>query len=129
MKKIVTLMLSTLITMAVFADHRPIVTLKSARQYEIVIDGKSYFSHNGNIINIADLSRGKHVVKVYEVDNRTIFRTTRKLVSSTVFSINKKDVSIVVDIRGNVKVTEAKSKKYRKNGRNYNWDDHRKHRH
>jgi len=129
MKKIVTLMLSTLITMAVFADHRPIVTLKSARQYEIVIDGKSYFSHNGNTINIAGLSRGKHVVKVYEVDHRTVFRTTRRLVSSTVFNINKRDVNIVVDVRGNVKVMEVKSKKHRRNGRGYDWDDHRKHRH
>jgi hypothetical protein len=47
MKKIFTLLTGILITLVTFAADRPTVTLRSTRNYEIVIDGKSYFSQNG----------------------------------------------------------------------------------
>ena len=47
MKKIFTLVAATLFTVAVFAaDRRPSVTVQTNKNYEIQIDGKSYFTRN-----------------------------------------------------------------------------------
>ena len=107
MKKIFTLLTGILITLVTFAADRPTVTLRSTKNYEIVIDGKSYFTHNGSAINIPHLQYGKHTVRVFEV-NRYMFRTTRKLVSTSNFRLKNKDVAIVVDPRGNLRITESK---------------------
>lgn len=106
MKKIFTLLLGTLVTLVVFADNRPSVTIRSSsKKYEVVIDGKSYY--NGNMMNIANLGNGKHTVRVFEI-NRSVFRTTRKLVSTSSFRLRNQDVSILVDPRGNLRIIESK---------------------
>ncbi len=107
MKKIFTLLAATFITLVTFADNRPRVTIRATKNYEIVIDGKSYFTNHGNVYNIPNLYSGKHTVRVFEV-NRYMFRTTRRLVSSSSFRLNKKDVAITVDQRGNLRITESK---------------------
>jgi hypothetical protein len=107
MKKIFTLLTGILITLVTFAADRPTVTLRSTRNYEIVIDGKSYFSQNGRVMNLSHLRSGKHSVQVYEM-NRYMFRTTRKLVSNSGFRLKNKDIAIVVDPRGNLRITESK---------------------
>lgn len=107
MKKIFTLLTGILITLVTFAADRPTVTLRSTRNYEIVIDGKSYFSQNGRVMNLSHLRSGKHNVQVYEM-NRYMFRTTRKLVSTSGFRLKNKDIAIVVDPRGNLRITESK---------------------
>jgi hypothetical protein len=107
MKKIFTLLTGILITLVTFAADRPTVTLRSTRNYEIVIDGKSYFSQNGRVMNLSHLRSGKHSVQVYEM-NRYMFRTTRKLVSTSGFRLKNKDIAIVVDPRGNLRITESK---------------------
>ena len=61
MKKIFTMMLGLFLTAAVFAaDKRPDVTITSAKKYEIVIDGKTYFS-NSRVMNINNLRNGRHL--------------------------------------------------------------------
>jgi hypothetical protein len=107
MKKIFTLLTGILITLVTFAADRPTVTLRSTRNYEIVIDGKSYFSQNGRVMNLSHLRGGRHSVQVYEM-NRHMFRTTRKLVSTSGFRLKNKDIAIVVDPRGNLRITESK---------------------
>lgn len=108
MKKIFTLMAGILITMVTFAANRPMVTVKASKNYEIVIDGKSYFSNNfGNTISIGNLMSGKHTVRVFEI-NRTLFRSTRKLVSTSNFRLKNKDVAITVDRFGQLRITESK---------------------
>ena len=107
MKKIFTLLTGILITLVTFAADRPTVTLRSTKNYEIVIDGKSYFSQNGKVMNLSNLRSGKHTVQVFEM-NRYMFRTTRKLVSTSGFRLNKKDVVINVDPRGNLRISESK---------------------
>lgn len=107
MKKIFTLLTGILITLVTFAADRPTVTLRSTRNYEIVIDGKSYFSQNGRMMNISHLRSGRHSVQVYEM-NRYMFRTTRKLVSTSGFRLKNKDIAIVVDPRGNLRIIESK---------------------
>jgi hypothetical protein len=107
MKKIFTLLAATFITLVTFAANRPTVTIKSTKNYEIVIDGKSYFSQYGNMINIPNLQSGRHTVKVFEVQ-RNLFRSTRKLVSTSNFRLKNKDVAITVDRFGQLRITESK---------------------
>jgi hypothetical protein len=107
MKKIFTLLTGLFITLAVFAANRPMVTVKANKNYEIVIDGKSYFSNHGNMINIGNLVAGRHTVRVFEI-NRSLFRSTRKLVSSAGFRLKNKDVAITVDRFGQLRIIESK---------------------
>ena len=123
MKKIFTLMAGLFITLVTFAANRPMVTVKANKNYEIVIDGKSYYSNNyGNVININNLMAGRHTVRVFEV-NRSLFRTTRKLVSTAGFRLNKKDVAITVDRFGQLRIIESKVGKDfdRDHGRDNDW--------
>ena len=107
MKKIFTLLTVTLITLVTFAADRPTVTLRSNKNYEIVIDGRSYFSQYGKVMNLSHLRSGKHSVQVFEL-NRHMFRTSRKLVSTSGFRLKNKDIAIVVDPRGNLRIIESK---------------------
>lgn len=107
MKKIFTLLAATFITLVTFAANRPTVTIKANKNYEIVIDGKSYFSQYGNMINIPYLHSGRHTVRVFEVQ-RSLFRSTRKLVSTSNFRLKNKDVAITVDRFGQLRITESK---------------------
>ena len=100
-------MTGILITLVTFAGDRPTVTLCSNKNYEIVIDGKSYFTQYGRVMNLSHLRSGRHSVQVFEL-NRHMFRTTRKLVSSSGFRLKNKDIAIVVDPRGNLRITESK---------------------
>jgi len=107
MKKISTLVLASLLTMAVFAaDRRPTVTLQSTRNYEIVIDGKSYTSNNFSTMNIGGLRDGYHSVTVYKVQQGFFFRKMKKVVSSTSFLLRGNDIDIKVNQFGQVKVDE-----------------------
>ena len=68
MKKIFTLALGLLLTVAIFAaDRRPTVTVNASRKYEIVIDGKHYLSNYGNHVTISNMFNGRHKVQVFEV--------------------------------------------------------------
>jgi hypothetical protein len=63
MKKIFTMCLGVVLTAAVFAaDRRPDVTIVSMKKYEIVLDGKTYFSNN-RILNIHNLRNGRHSIR------------------------------------------------------------------
>jgi hypothetical protein len=129
MKKIFTLMAGLFLTLAVFAANRPTVTIKTSKKYEIVIDGKSYYSNHANTIHLNNLKNGKHTVKVFEL-NQSLFRTTRRLVSSSTFRLTNKDVAIMVDNFGHLKISESKfgkgydrrndwDRKYDRNGRRF----------
>jgi hypothetical protein len=115
MKKIFTLALGLMLTVAMFAaDRRPTVTVTSAKKYAIVIDGKRYFS-NGNTINISSLFNGRHDVKVYKM-KRGFFMNTRRLVASSSFQLRNSDVKINIDRFGQLQISESRF------GRD--WNDH-----
>ena len=130
MKKIFTLLAGLFLTIAVFAaDHRPMVTVKATRNYEIVIDGKSYFSNNyGNMVNIGNMAKGRHTVRVFEI-SRSLFRSTRRLVSTSNFRLNNKDVAITVDRFGQLRIIESRYGRDfdRDNGRDDDWGRDRDH--
>jgi hypothetical protein len=115
MKKIFTLVLGLMFTVAMFAaDRRPTVTVTSTKRYAIVIDGKQYFT-NGNTINISSLFNGRHDVKVYKM-KRGFFMNAKKLVASSNFQLRNSDVKINIDRFGQLQISESRS------GRD--WNDH-----
>ena len=70
--------LGLVLTAAVFAaDRKPDVTIISMKKYEIVIDGRTYFSNN-RMINVENLRNGRHTIQVYEMNNRSFSMSKRK---------------------------------------------------
>ncbi|HEX6847750.1 MAG TPA: hypothetical protein VF144_12270 [Chitinophagaceae bacterium] len=107
MKKIFTMCLGLVLTAVVFAaERKPDVTIISMKKYEIVIDGKSYFS-NDRMMNINNLRNGRHSIRVYEMNNRSFSIFKRKqLVASKTFQLRNNDVRITIDRFGHLVITE-----------------------
>ena len=99
--------LGLILTAVVFAaERRPDVTIVSMKKYEIVIDGKSYFSNN-RAMNIDNLRNGRHSIQVYEMNNRNFSVFKRKqLVASKTFQLKNKDLRITIDRFGHLTITE-----------------------
>ena len=126
MKKIFTLIAATFLTVAVFAaDRRPSVTLKTTRNYEVVIDGRSY-SGNGAAMELSLLRAGQHSIKVYEQSRGFMFRKAKRLVSASTFQLGRNDIDISVDFRGQIKISEDRFDHGWNNGRDNRKDDHRR---
>ena len=126
MKKIFTMCLGLALTAAVFAaDRKPDVTIISMKKYEIVVDGRTYYS-NSRMMNIDNLRNGRHTIQVYEMSNRgfSIFQRKR-LVANRSFQLRNNDVKITIDRFGQLTFTEDK---FGRDGRfgndNRGWDDH-----
>jgi hypothetical protein len=121
MKKIFTLALASLMTVALFAaDRRPSVTLTTAKRFEVVIDGTSYASGMGNMMNVSLMNKNQHTIKVYELRGG-LFSKQKRLVSTQTFrTTGKSDIAINVNRIGQITVKQEKD--YRgwedKNGRN-----------
>jgi len=114
MKKIFTLAIASLFTVALFAaDRRPSVTLTADKKYEVVIDGRSYASAIGNTMDVSLFNNGRHTIKVYQLKNG-LFSKQKKLVSSTTFQLNRSSLDISVDRYGRITIHEQKKMKYDK---------------
>ncbi len=118
MKKIFTLVAATLLTVAVFAaDRRPSITLKTTKNYEVVIDGRSY-SGNG-AMEISLMRSGQHSIKVYEQSRGRFFKMrSKKLISSSSFQVGRNDIDISIDFRGQISIKEDRFGHDK-------WDDHK----
>lgn len=115
MKKIFTLTLGLMLTVAMFAaDKRPIVTVTSAKKYEIVIDGRQY-SSNDNTISISTLFYGQHDIKVYKV-KPGFFMGSKRLVASSNFALQNNNVQINIDRIGQIQIVESRF--------GHHWNDH-----
>ena len=95
-------LLLTLSTMA--ADRPPSVTIKSSRNYEIVVDGRTY--RNDNSIRLDRMRPGMHTIKVYE-RSRGFFGRMR-LVSAKNFFVRNNDLRITVNYSGYVDIDERR---------------------
>jgi hypothetical protein len=119
MKKIFTLIAALVLTVATFAaDRKPSVTLKNSRNYEVVIDGRSYQGMGATEIS---LMRGRqHSIKVYEI-KRSGFgffnMRSKKLVDASTFQVDRNDIDINIDFRGQISIREDRF------GRDNKWDD------
>jgi hypothetical protein len=115
MKTILTLAAGLLLTLSTMAaDRPPSVTIKSNRNFEIVVDGRTY--RNDNSIRFDRMRPGVHTIKVYE-RSRGIFGRTR-LVSAKNFFVRNNDVRITVNYAGYVDIDERGN-----NRRDRGWDD------
>jgi hypothetical protein len=116
MKKIFTLVLGLVLTVAMFAaDRRPTVTVNAPKRYEIVIDGRQYATNYGNTISISNMFNGRHNIKVYEL-RPGFFMKTKRLIASSVFQLRNSDIQINVDRFGQLQIAESRF------GRD--WNDH-----
>ncbi|MGB3007344.1 MAG: hypothetical protein WBC06_12590 [Chitinophagaceae bacterium] len=125
MKKISTLVLAGLFTMAAFAaDRRPSVTVRANDNYEIVIDGRSYFNSNYGVLNITNLRGGRHTITVYEADRGRFSRRFKRVVASTSFILRGNDISILIDRNGRMMVKESRNQRgWDNNGRDRDDND------
>jgi len=105
-------LLLTLSTMA--ADRPPSVTIKSNRNFEVVVDGRTY--RNDNSIRLDRMRPGVHTIKVYE-RSRGFFGKMR-LVSAKNFFVRNNDLRITVNYSGYVDIDEK-----RMDRRGRGWDD------
>ncbi len=119
MKKIFTLAAGLLMTVLVFAaDRRPTVTVNSMKNYKIVIDGRAYFGSNQSI-NLSNLYDGRHTIQVFEMRGSILSRRqpVERMIASSAFRLNRKDVVINIDYFGNISVREMKNRNDR------DWND------
>ena len=122
MKTILTLAAGLLLTLSTFAaDHNPTVTIKSKRNYMIVVDGRNY--QNDNSIRL-DMRRGMHTIQVYERGRGFFGRM--QLVSSKRFFVRNNDLRITVGYNGFVDIDERgfdrRDRGWDRNDRDRDWD-------
>jgi len=127
MKKIFTMCLGLVLTAAVFAANRkPDVTIISMKKYEIVVDGRTYYSNN-RMLNIDNLRNGRHTIQVYDMSSNrgfSIFQRKR-LVASKSFQLRNNDVKITISQFGQLSIIEDRFGRDGRNGNdNRGWDDH-----
>ena len=127
MKKIFTMCLGLVLTAAVFAaDRKPDVTIISMKKYEIVVDGRTYYS-NSRMLNIDNLRNGRHTIQVYDMSSNrgfSIFQRKR-LVASKAFQLRNNDVKITISQFGQLTITEDRFDRDGRYGNdNRGWDDH-----
>ena len=115
MKTILTFVAGLLLTLSTMAaDRPPSVTIKSHRNFEIVVDGRVY--RNDNTIRLDRMRPGMHSIKVFE-RGRGFFGRMR-LVSAKNFFVRNNDLRITVGYNGYVNIDER-----RMYGRDRDWND------
>ena len=115
MKTILTFAAGLLLTLSTMAaDRPPSVTIKSNRNFELVVDGRSY--RNDNTIRLDRMRPGMHSIQVYE-RSRGFFGRMR-LVSAKNFFVRNNDLRITVNYSGYVDIDEK-----RLDRRDRGWDD------
>ena len=103
MKTILTFAAGLLLTLSTMAaDRPPSVTIKSNRNFEVVVDGRTY--RNDNSIRLDRMRPGMHTIKVYE-RTRGLFGRVR-LVSAKNFFVRNNDLRITVNYSGYVDIDE-----------------------
>ena len=116
MKTILTFAAGLLLTLSTMAaDRPPSVTIKSNRNFEVVVDGRTY--RNDNSIRLDRMRPGMHSIKVYE-RSRGFFGRMR-LVSAKNFFVRNNDLRITVNYSGYVNIDERGNNNRRDRG----WDD------
>src|SRR5688572_11676953 len=129
MKKIFTLAAGLLMAVLVFAaDRKPMVTVNSMKNYKIVIDGRSFYGRNTSI-NIANLRDGRHTIQVFEMQRGGYGRRNHeRMVASSSFRIDNRDVVINIDYRGNLTIREVKrhgNGRFERRDNDRDWDNNR----
>jgi hypothetical protein len=102
MKTILTLIaLISVSTVALAGKKDPSVTITSAGEYKIVIDGKQF--DNEKRISLTDLKKGTHYIDVWK-KKKGLFGSKYKLVSSKQFELGNKYLDIDVNFSGYITI-------------------------
>ena len=102
MKTILTLIAFFSISSVALAGKKdPSVTVTSAGEFKIVIDGKQF--ENQKKISLNDLQKGKHYIDVWK-KKKGLFGSKYKLVSSKRFELENKDLNIDVNTSGYITI-------------------------
>ena len=130
MKKIFTLAAGLLLAVLVFAaDRRPMVTVNTMKNYKIVIDGRSFYGRNTSI-NIANLRDGRHTIQVFEMQRGNYGRNSNseRMIASSSFRLDRRDVVINIDHRGNLSIREMTRQgngRFERRDNDRDWDNNR----
>src|SRR6187401_2255169 len=115
MKTILTFAAGLLLTLSTMAaDRPPSVTIKSNRNFEVLVDRRTY--RNDNTMRLDRMRPCMHSIKVYE-KSRGFFGRMR-LVSAKNFFVRNNDLRITVNYSGYVDIDEK-----RLDRRDRGWDD------
>ncbi len=119
MKRIFTLAVAVLMTtLLLAADRGPTVILNSSKNFEIVIDGRSFVA-NGRTITLDRLNSGRHTIRVFELRRGFRGNVQKRLVSQSSFRLRNQDLLIRVNNKGEILTKESR------NRRMYNDQDYR----
>lgn len=119
MKKLLTIFLGSMIVLASSAvAATPQVVLSAPANYDISIDGRMYSPNPST--TVSNLSAGSHTVEVYRVTSGGIFGLGKKreFISRQQFNLRNNDVSINVDDRGRLRITNNGYNDDRRTNRN-----------
>ena len=128
MKKIFTLAVAALMTTIAMAADRPSVILNSSRNFEVVIDGRSFIT-NGRTVTLDHLRTGRHSIRVYELKRGFRGNVQKRLVSRSHFNLRNRDVLIRINQFGEVFTKESRNRfndrnirtRDREFGEDYGW--------
>lgn len=125
-KKTFTLLLGTIMTVSLFAADvagRITVSFTGNNNYELLIDGRRYYSNNNRLL-LNDVRPGRHTVEVYALQRAN--RRVNRPVYATTFTVRPQyDMHLTVDRNGRVHFEESRSYNRDKNGRDWNDRDGR----
>jgi hypothetical protein len=121
MKKIFTLAVAALMTTLAMAADRPSVILNSSRNFEVVIDGRSFVT-NGRTVTLDHLRTGRHSIRVYELKRGFRGNIQKRLVSRSHFNLRNRDVLIRINQFGEVMTKESRTRVRGRNERQRDWD-------
>ena len=116
MKKIFTLAVAALMTTIAMAADRPSVILNSSRNFEVVIDGRSFIT-NGRTVTLDHLRQGRHSIRVYELKRGYRGNVQKRLVSRSQFNLRNRDVLIRINQFGEVMTKESRTRVRGRNDR------------
>ena len=102
MKTILTLIaFISISSVSLAGEKHPSVTVTSAGEYKIVIDGKQF--NNERKISLNDLKKGTHYIDVWK-KKKGLFGSRYQLVSSKQFELENKDLDIDVNFSGYITI-------------------------
>ncbi len=123
MKKIITLLLSSLITLSLFAgpySSRISVSFYTNKNYTVVIDGRSVGA-NSNSLLINNIRPGQHTFDLYLV-SRDYRNSARSVYSSSFVTRPQYDLDIIIDHSGSIRFYEKRAE-IRRDGNDRDWND------
>jgi hypothetical protein len=109
MKKLVTLVLGSILALTVSAQRQAVVVINSHADLEVRIDGNTYTkpsTNNSNML-IPNLAPGNHNLEIYRLSRGFLgIGKKREILSRTTFYLGNNNVTINVDHNGIARISQ-----------------------